>query len=72
MVSTRELANKQTLYHIRNTVKYCVKTGNLNGKILNDSELTITSLRAVRFGSLVHIRGKINLETSEYDILGKN
>ena len=30
-----------------------------------------TSLRAVGFGSLVHIRGKINLETSECDFLGK-
>ena len=31
----------------------------------------LTSLRAVGFESLVHIRGKINLETSEHDFLGK-
>ena len=30
-----------------------------------------TPLRAVEFGSLVHIRCKINLETTEYDFLGK-
>ena len=29
---------KQTSYHIRNTVKYCVKTSYLNGKIPNVSE----------------------------------
>ena len=31
----------------------------------------LTSLRAVGFGPLVHIQGKINLETSEYDFQGK-
>ena len=30
-----------------------------------------TSLRAVGFWSLVHIRGKISQETLEYDFLGK-
>ena len=29
---------KQTSNHIRNAVKYCVKTHYLNGKIHNDSE----------------------------------
>ena len=32
---------KQMSYHIRNAVKYCVKTGYLNGKIPNGSEYTI-------------------------------
>ena len=32
---------KQTSNHIRNAVKYCVKTRYLNGKIPDGSELTI-------------------------------
>ena len=31
----------------------------------------LTSLRAVGFGSLVNIRDKINLETSEHAFFGK-
>ena len=41
LVTWRRLENvqiKQTSNHIRNTVKYCVKTGYLNGKIHNDGE----------------------------------
>ena len=43
-VTWRRLDNvqiKQTSYHIRNTVKYCVKIGYLNGKIPNGNEYTI-------------------------------
>ena len=38
LVTRRRLDNvqiKQTSYHFRNTIKYCVKTGYLNGKIPN-------------------------------------
>ena len=41
LVTWRRLNNvqiKQTFYHIHNTVKYCIKTGDLNGKIPNDRE----------------------------------
>ena len=50
---------KQTFYHIRNTVKYCVKIGDLNGTIPNDSEKAIN----VGLRLLVHIRDKIDIES---------
>ena len=66
------MQTKQTSNNIRNTVKYCVKTACLNGKIHNGSEKAKkTSLRATGFGSLMNIREKINLETSEHAFLGK-
>ena len=38
MVSTWQFANKKTSNHIRNAVKYCVKTVYFNAKIHNDRE----------------------------------
>ena len=60
MVTWRRLNNvqiKQTFYHIRNTVKYWVKTCDLNGMIPNDSEKAIN----VGLRLLVHIRDKIDI-----------
>ena len=38
---------------------------------LNNVNKRLTSLRAVGFVSRVHIRGKINIEISEYGFWGK-
>ena len=38
LASTCNVQLKQTSHHIRNAVKYCVKTRYLNGKMHNGSE----------------------------------
>ena len=62
---------KQTSNHIRNAVKYCIKTRYLNGKIHNGSELTINVTYNRRVWVAADMMDKKNLETSEHVFLEK-
>ena len=62
---------KPTSNHIRNAIKYCVKTRYLNGKIHNGSVMTINVTESRRVWVAGEYTDMINLETSDHAFLGK-